>query len=437
VAIVAGAVGGTVAAEPRLFVPGGSLETKETLVGDDVNVTVRVKNTGEDGGALTVDIRRNGTTVASERVVVESDSEVRITKAIAFDEPGTYEIRANDVRIGTVRAQRATTRVTNVANESRTVEIRGGGVPTTEPYAIDVPAATNRSFTIERWAVEASEDRFTHEVTEYTTPSASSVTLPDDEGTAIVGVVTVGSTGDVDAVTMRFAVDRATLRDADIDADALAVYSQDGATWTEAETSVVEERTESVVYEARTTEFATLAVGSIQPIFDVEETNLRTVQTDAGRQLVVEAVVSNSGSVDGEYEATMSVNDEVTNSSITQIPAGEERTVTLTHEVTTAGDFQVALNGRSAGSVVITEGQVGTEPPGQTDTRTETDTPGGGNGDGGDGGADGGDGGLPDGVPETIAGLDTIGVGVALLVFFGALALLRRGDGGGGSDFEL
>ncbi|MFC7019012.1 MULTISPECIES: PGF-pre-PGF domain-containing protein [Haloarcula] len=440
VAMVTGAVAGPAAAEPRLFIPGGSLEAKETLVGDDLNVTVRVKNTGGDGGGLTVNIRRNGTTVTSERVVVESDSEIRITKAIQFDQPGKYVIKANDRKLGEVTARRATSRVTSETNGSRTVEIRTGGIPTTDPYDIDMPAAENRSFAIERWTVEASEDRFTQRVTEYTSPSASSVTLPDDEGTSVLGVVTVGSSGGVDAVRMRIEVNRTALRDAGIETDALALYAQNGSTWTELETSVVDERTDAVVYEARATSFDALALGTIQPVFDVGETNLRTVQTADGRRIVVETAVTNSGSVAGDYEATITVNGESANASVTRIPAGQQRTLTLATDVTSAGEYRVALNDRSVGSVVITEAQVGDEPTEQPGTETGTASQPGGDGDG-DGDADGD--GLPAGLPATVFGIDTAlvagGVAVALLVFFGALAVLRRGsgDGPGGSDFEL
>ena len=436
--IVAGAVIGTAAAAPSLVVTGGHLESSEALVGDDFNVTVRVVNVGSSGGGLTVDIRRNGTKIASERVVVPGDSDTRIVKSVVFNNPGTYRITANNEEIGIVRVKRATARVTNETNASRSMAIRTGGIPTTDPYDIDMPAAENRSFAIERWTVEASEDRFTQRVTEYTTPSASSVTLPDDEGTSVLGVVTVGSSGGVDAVRMRVAVNRTALRDAGIETDALAVYAQNGSTWTELETSIVDERTDAVVYEARATAFDTLALGTIQPVFDVGETNLRTVQTADGRRIVVETAVTNSGSVAGDYEATMTVNGESANASVTRIPAGQQRTVTLATDVTSAGEYRVALNERSVGSVVITEAQVAEEPTEQPGTDTGTASQPGGDGDG-----DADDDGLPAGLPTTVFGIDTVlvagGVAVALLVFFGALAVMRRGsgDGPGGSDFEL
>ncbi|MFC7250280.1 CARDB domain-containing protein [Halomicroarcula sp. GCM10025324] len=434
--LVVGAAIGTAAAAPSLAVTGGQLESSEALVGDDFNITVRIVNVGSDGGGMTVDLRRNGTKIASERVVVPGDSETRLVKSVVFENPGTYRITAGNEEIGIVRVKRATARVTNETEASRSIAIRTGGVSTTEPHEIDVPAAENRSFAIERWTVEASEDRFGQQVTEYTSPSASSVTVPDDEGSSVFGVVTVGPRAGVEAVTMRFAVNRSALRSAGIEAEALSVYSQTGSTWTPAQTTIVEERTDAVVFEARTTEFETLAIGSIQPVFDIEETGLRAVETADGQRLVVEATVRNSGSVAGDYEAAMTVNGEQRNSSVTRIPAGEERTVSLTHEVTSAGDYQVGINGQGVGSVVVTEGQVGTEAPGDTETGTETAPP-----------ADGGDAGesdesiLPPGVPQTVLGIDTLlvagGVAVALLVFFGLLAFMRGGSGKSGSDFEL
>ena len=418
---------GTAAAEPRLFVAGGSVEASETLVGEDFNVTVWVKNTGSDGGALNIDIRRNGTKIGEERVVVEADGETRFNETIQFDETGTFEITAEDTKLGTVTVTRTVTEVRQETAESRTVEMRSADIPTSDPYTIAVPRAENRSLSLQNWTVEASEEQFTQLITEYTDPTAAGITLPTDESATVVGVITTGSTGGVDAVTAEFAVNRSTLLAAGIEPDELTVYAQNGSTWIPVKTTLVEERTESVVYEARTSEFSSMAIGKIDPVFRVEETSLQSVATDSGQRIMLEAIVSNSGSVAGEFEGQLAINGEAQNTTTVEIPAGAEEEVVLTHTVSSAGNYQVALNDQNVGSVVISDGQLADSTASTTTTTAGGTTVSSVDSNEGDSGR------LPAGIPATIAGIDTVllagGVALALVVFGVVFALLRRRSG--------
>ena len=416
---------GTVAAEPRLFVSGGSVDSKTAIVGDDVNITVRVSNTGSSGGASDIPIKRNGSTLTTERVQVDANSENQITETVTFEEPGRYVITAgkNDRKIGTIRVSRAAASVSNERADSRTIQVRGGSVPAGEPYALDLPAATNRSFALERWTAQTSESSYEQQLVEYSTPSAAPVTLPSGDATTVAGVVTVDSTAEIEQATMRFSLNRSRLRALELNRSEVAMYHQNGSRWEPLETSVVETQADSVVYEATATSFSTYAVGSIEPDILVRSTAIQASASESGQRLQLEAGLTNSGAVDGVYDLALSVNGEEVNTTTATVPAGGERTVQLSHEVEEAGTYEMALNGNRAGSIDVSVDEVDSTPE-----------------DGGDNESDllADDGPVLGPLPATVFGIDTLylggGIGVALVVFFALLLVLRRGgDSGGGN----
>ncbi len=91
--LLAATVAGPAVAEPSLFVSGASKDANTILAGESVNVTATVQNTGDSGGATTIEYVVNGTTRATERVVVDAGSSVERTRALEFDAPGTYRIK--------------------------------------------------------------------------------------------------------------------------------------------------------------------------------------------------------------------------------------------------------------------------------------------------------------------------------------------------------
>ncbi|MBV0922676.1 hypothetical protein KTS45_00540 [Halomicroarcula limicola] len=429
--LLVSAVVGSAAAEPRLFVSGGSVESDTALVGADVDVNVTVKNIGSDGGGKNVAVKRNGTKVAERWVVVGADETETFTETMQFEEPGRYVIEAEDERIGTVTVERATARVVAENATRRTVELRAAAVPTTEPYAFAFPKS-DRSVAVDSWTVEATREEFTQRVTTYGDPDETAARLPGNASDSVVGVVTVGSTDGIGSTTVRLAVNRSRLRAAGLDASGVSVYRQNGSTWERVSTAVAEKRVDSVVYEANVTDAATLAVGRMEPSFSLVDTAFESVDSDAGQRIVLEGVVRNDGSVGGEYDAAMFVNGERVNETAVSVPANSERSVRLSRDVTEPATYEIRLNDADAGSLVISESQV---ESGASETPAS--------GDGGQG-RDGGpsiagpdvsaDEVLPDGVPATVLGIDTLylggGVLVALLGFL-AVALLLRGSGGG------
>ncbi|GGN90244.1 PGF-pre-PGF domain-containing protein [Haloarcula pellucida] len=438
VLLVAGALATPAAAAPSMYLSNANVQESTVLVGENVTVTARVKNLGDESGGFTFEFNRNGSDFASQRVVVAADESVQVNQTVSFSSPGTYRLSVNDREAGLVEVQRAKATVESADAAQRAIEVRAGSVSTTRPYTLDIPNSTNRSFAVETWTVQTSESSYTQQIIEYTDPSAATVEVPSGRSATVASVFTVDSTADIEQATVRFSLDRSRLREVGLDQSEVTLYHRNGSAWEPLDTAIVEERANSVVYEVTATEFSTFAAGRIEPEFTVEDTSLSTTQLDSGQRLVLEAVVRNNGSVAGEYEGAMVVNDERVNATTVTMPADSERTIRLTHDVSSAGTYEIALNDDDAGSIVISEGQVADDTPTRTEATTttsqstpaETTAP-----DNGPAIS------VPAGVPATVMGIDTVylggGIGVALVVFFGLVLVLRRGGGGGsGGGFD-
>ncbi len=437
--LLAATVAGPAVAEPSLFVSGASKDANTILAGESVNVTATVQNTGDSGGATTIEYVVNGTTRATERVVVDAGSSVERTRALEFDAPGTYRIKVQSPgkSAGRVKVKPALVETTRTDSTTRQLKIRGGTVPTNEPYELNVSEQTNRSFAVQSWTVNASRQAFTQDVTEYTDPSAADLAVPSGDDASVFGVVTVGSSDGVEPSSMQFALDRSTLQSAGIAPQDVRVYHRINGSWKAAETTVATEQPDRIVYEADTAGTTAYAIGKIEPSFSVTRTSVVSEQATDGYRVSVRGTVENAGSAPGTYDAQMRVDDEVVNQTSVTVPADTEQTVTLSTVVTTPGTFQVSFNDANAGEIKVTESQLQTDENGGAEPKTEptgtepaVQTEPAGDGDGGLG---------P--LPATVMGLSTVlvigGLLGALLLFGVVIVLLRRGGSRNDSGFEL
>ena len=438
--LLAATAAGPAVAEPSLFVSGASKDANTILAGGSVNVTATVQNTGSSSGATTIEYKVNGTTRATERVVVDAGSSVERTRALAFDTPGTYSIKVKSPgkSAGRVKVKPAIVETTRADSTTRRHRIRGGTVPTNEPYRLNVSEATNRSFAVRSWTVNASQQAFTQDVTEFTDAGAADIPVPSGEDASVFGVVTVGSSDGVEPSSMEFALNRSNLQSAGIAASDVRVYHRVNGSWRAVETAVVGEQPDRVVYEADTAGTSAYAIGRIEPSFAVTRTSVVSEQAPDGQRVSVQGTVENAGSAPGTYDARMLVDGEVVNQTSVTVPAETERTVTLSTVMTTPGQFQIGFNDIDAGEVQISESQLGTgenggaEPgtePAGTEPAVQTAPAGGGDGPG------------LGPLPATIMGLSTVlvigGLLGALLLFGIVIALLRRGSSRNDSGFEL
>lgn len=428
--LVGAAVATPATAAPRMVYRGADVSDTTALVGENVTVTAVVENIGDDSGGYTLEYTRNGSQFESSRVTVPAETRRQFNETIQFDSPGTYGIRVNGDLAGVVRVERGVATVDEETPAQRTLDVRARSVPANESVTVDMPP-TNRSFALEQWSVRTAGGNFDQVLTEYNNLSAASTTLPDGNQSDLVGLLAVDSNVTVSEATMRFAINDSRLDAAGLSQEEVTVFQHNGSRWEPLETTVVEQRTQSAVYEATGTSGAEYAVGRLNASVSVVDPVIRNEGTATGQRLFLDATLRNDGSVDGEYTAALVVNGETVNTTTVTVPAAGERSVTLSHEVGNSGTYEMALGDTNAGRIVITEGQVGTDAPdgdGATDEPAQSTD--GATGDGGDL--------LPDSVPQTIFGIDTLYVGGAVGLLLGVLltvaVMARRGGGGGGNS---
>ncbi|WP_276272129.1 PGF-pre-PGF domain-containing protein [Haloarcula litorea] len=421
------------AAQPSIYLANARVSDTTVAVGQTVTVTGVAENLGNDSGGYTMTFKRNGSRFASKRVVVEAGERTVVTRNVSFDTVGTYRINVNDRTAGVVRVDRVTATELNDTGDRQEVEVRAGDAPVGEPYRLAFPTA-NQTIAVENWTLVAQRDQFVQRVVTYDSAAAADVDVPSDSAT-VLGVVTTGSTEGVDAVTMQIAIDRGRLRDGGLTAETVGIYHRNGSTWEQLNTSVVTERAESVVIEARADTFSTFAVGRFEPRFEITNATFNSENSAAGQRILLDGTIANDGAIAGQYEADMIVNGETVNTTTVTVPANESRSVSLWYDVTESDRYRVRLNDRDVGTLIISESQVrngsddGAATATERTTAPSTATTAGPPDDTGD---------LPGGIPSTVLGIDTLylagGVGAALVVFLLVVVLLRRGGGGPGGS---
>jgi len=167
---------------------------------------------------------------------------------------------------------------------------------------------------------------------------------------------------EVDAMTIRFSASRETLDDAGIDPKNVTLYRQtDAGNWAEKGASVADEDVvrirglseDRVHFRATTDGFSTFAVAERVPRFDVTETALDTPAIEPGEEATVRATVENGGGAAGERTVTLTADgDPVANETVSLAP-NETATVALSGVFETAGEYDLAVAGTDAGTLLV------------------------------------------------------------------------------------
>jgi len=238
----------------------------------------------------------------------------------------------------------------------------------------------------------------------------------------------------VDAMTIRFSADPDYLNATDTDPENVTIYRQtDAGEWEEKPVAVADDDVvrlmglpeDRVHFRATTEEFSTFAVAERVPRFDVTDTTLDTPAIDPGGEATVRATVENGGGAAGEETVVLTADGEqVANETVALAPNGTA-TVALSGVFETAGEYDLAVAGTDAGTLLVgdpagddgdgdnAETGTGSDTGAGSDTGTESDT----------------DGSAGDGPTEEPSGIDLVDLGgllalVALAV--AGVALVRR-----------
>ncbi|WP_247730224.1 carboxypeptidase regulatory-like domain-containing protein [Halovivax limisalsi] len=172
-----------------------------------------------------------------------------------------------------------------------------------------------------------------------------------------------------------------------------------------------------------------------EPSLSVVDATLATDEIEAGGVATVVVTVANTGDADGSRTLTLELDGDAVATTDVSVPAGEKTKTTLEHGIDEPGEYDLAVDGESAGRVTVVdpessgaesagaasdEGASG-EASAETDPENATD---GSDGGGDDPGADSPDAPGDDGIP----GFSPVAALVALMAFCVIIAHTRRRD---------
>ena len=92
----------TAAKRPDIRVADATASVDAARVGETVDIQVSLQNNGGADGVFVTELLLNGTVVDDRRATVPDGGTVGVTFERPFDQPGNYEVRVNDVSVGTI-----------------------------------------------------------------------------------------------------------------------------------------------------------------------------------------------------------------------------------------------------------------------------------------------------------------------------------------------
>lgn len=168
---------------------------------------------------------------------------------------------------------------------------------------------------------------------------------------------------DVEEMAIRFSIDRDALGDTDPESVVVFRRSDDGD-WERRETEVLDEETvevsglseDRVHFVARTTEFSTFAVAAHTDRIGVRNVTLADEALETGAETTVTATVENAGGAAGERTLALTADGETLESETVALAPDESTTVTFPVGFDEDGAYDLAVDGTSAGTLLVGDG---------------------------------------------------------------------------------
>lgn len=413
---------GVAVGEARVFIADAQVQQDAALVGERATVDVTLRNTGDQRGAIILDVTANGTEVASKQVPVEAGEYKNTTVRFTVDRPGDYRVRVDDrsagrLRVGTAKASTQTDR-----EDGRTVLVQAAGAADGETVRASFPPADGAPFAVESVSMAATGSRYNRTVASYAPTGAAPFAVPDGDAATVVGAVDAEPVDGGEVTGLRVSVARSALGDAGLSASAVTVYAGANGSFEALSTERVGSTSDAIVYEATGGGAEQSVVGSLSPAFALGNRTLETRSTSDGKVITVTAAVHNEGYVTGDHTAKLRVDGTVVDQRTVTVAGGQTATVTLNYTVGDQGTYDVTVDGQTVGSVVVTGDESGGDGGGllgdgkSGDGSTEA-------GEGGAGGPSNGGSSLPD---LGDVGLLELGLGAAVVLLGGGLLFALR-----------
>ena len=268
---------------------------------------------------------------------------------------------------------------------NNTVTATVPSVAANQSVALDVSlsTATDRGgITVERLQVTPSTPA-RNVTTRVTTGQGPPSGTPALDRAASVGYVTADlenvTDPDTTPGTFEFTVSQSLLDETDVEPEDIVMYRFTGGEYVPVETDYMGGNR----FQATTPGFSTFAVGAPPaPAADlrVTEASLGTATVTAGDSVDLSVTVQNAGGADGTATFEVTADGEVLATPEISVPANATETATVPVAIDTAGDYEVAINGTTAGTLTVesltpTTPSTGPGTPGQGTAGPGTATP--------------------------------------------------------------
>lgn len=285
--------------------------------------------------------------------VEETEDRVIVTAESEPDEEGTL-----------------TTRIEHTVEEETTVEVEFADPeptaidPDADPADVSPPALVER---VEFDVAAGTEVSLTiHRSSEPPTPDSQPLTL--DDGTEPAGYIQIDhgfEADDIDSARFEFSMDSETFADDDTAPENVAQFHLDeqANTWDELPTDVIESDADRTYFESETDSLSQFATGIKRAQFEIGDITVLSRTLEPGTEVSLEVLVRNTGGADGQYQVALHLESTTVTETVLSIPAGEEITAELSHDIEDPGKYAIHVNDEEAGFVDVSSRE---EPPAPT-----------------------------------------------------------------------
>lgn len=150
-----------------------------------------------------------------------------------------------------------------------------------------------------------------------------------------------------------FEVSKEDLQASDTDLEAVTLYAFIDGEWVPLETEAVGETESAYVFRADSPHVSEFAVGALRPSFDLWAADVERQRVATGEPVVVTGRFSNEGRADGVYTVELVVDGRTVERKRLTIASGGTRQANFHVTFDRPGDYQIRVNGVSAGTVTV------------------------------------------------------------------------------------
>ncbi|TKX85356.1 DUF1102 domain-containing protein [Halorubrum sp. SS5] len=287
-----------------------------------------------------------------------------------------FDIRAEVAEPASVTAAQATddggdgasTAVRSPAPARRQFE--GSGLSSGEGVTFDAGEMeiVGGDVTLDRVRIESANGRdVAFETVGRPEPFASAGPLNDSRGAAPVGYFEFDhdfTAEDVSRVRFSVSVDRDYLNETGADPDDVSLYRRSASApdgWERLETERVDPAVRSLLdlpedrvhFTAPTDDFSVFAVATDRARIRATDASLDRGAVSAGESVVVRATVANDGRDDGARDVTLTADGEALATQRVELDPGERTVVAFEPTFDEPGEYDVAVDGASAGTLAV------------------------------------------------------------------------------------